>query len=74
MARPIQIKVGNELITGSLASCLSESIGTAPPIGQITPIILEFDKYYPYDNGNGQPIYNENTGAELRDPVTGEPK
>ena len=71
MARPIQIKIGSELITGSLTSAISEPIGTGHP-GQRTPIILEFDKYYQYDNGNGQPIYDENTGAELRDPVTGQ--
>ena len=35
--------------------------------------VYEFCKFFPYDNGKGYPIYNENTGRELRDPVTGEP-
>ena len=34
-------------------------------------IEILFNKYFPYDDGKGQPIYNEDTGAELRDPVTG---
>lgn len=32
---------------------------------------LVFDKYFPYDNGNGEPIYDEDTGEQLRDPITG---
>jgi hypothetical protein len=32
---------------------------------------LVFDKFFPYDNGNGQPIYNSADGSVLRDPVTG---
>ena len=35
--------------------------------------VYEFCKFFPYDDGNGNPIYNENTGKELRDPVTGLP-
>ena len=72
MARQIQIKIGDELITGKFTAYLSKVVGTAPVIGGNGPVILEFNKYYPYDNGNGQPIYDENTGDELRDPVTGQ--
>jgi hypothetical protein len=32
-----------------------------------------FDKYFQYDDGSGNPIYDQNTGATLRDPVTGQP-
>lgn len=32
---------------------------------------LVFDKFFPYDNGNGEPIYNSGDGSVLRDPVTG---
>ena len=35
--------------------------------------VYEFCKFFPYDDGKGNPIYDENTGKELRDPVTGEP-
>ena len=37
----------------------------------ISRLVLHFNKYFPYDNGNGQPIYDENNGNQLRDPVTG---
>jgi hypothetical protein len=68
MARPIQIKIGEEIITGAFYSyLLTGNYGDSQ-----SPVIIQFDKYYPYDNGNGQPIYNENTGAQLRDPVTGQ--
>jgi hypothetical protein len=30
-------------------------------------------EYWEYDDGNGNPIYDKDTGAELRDPVTGAP-
>ena len=30
-------------------------------------------RYWEYDDGNGNPIYDKFTGAELRDPVTGTP-
>jgi len=30
-------------------------------------------EYFEYDDGNGNPIYDKDTGAILRDPVTGEP-
>lgn len=30
-----------------------------------------FDKFFPYANGNGDPIYDEDSGTELRDPETG---
>jgi hypothetical protein len=71
MARPIQIKVGEEIISGEFIFHGS----LTGDYGQVqSPVIFQFDRYYPYDNGNGQPIYDENTGAELRDPVTGEPK
>jgi hypothetical protein len=30
-------------------------------------------EYYEYDDGNGNPIYNKDTGAILRDPITGQP-
>ena len=33
-----------------------------------------FDKFFPYANGNGDPIYNEDNGTELRDPETGREK
>lgn len=32
---------------------------------------IDFVKFFPYDNGDGQPIYDTETGAELRDPITG---
>ena len=34
---------------------------------------LDFDKYFPYDDGKGNPIYDEDSGAILRDPITGNP-
>ena len=33
---------------------------------------FEAVEYYEYGDGNGNPIYNKDTGAQLRDPVTGE--
>ena len=51
---------------------ITEITGLFPPIYGAYSLTLEFDKYFPYDNGNGQPIYNEDTGAQLRDPVTGQ--
>lgn len=39
-----------------------------------TPFNLILDlggHYFKYDNGNNEPIYDANTGAELRDPVSG---
>jgi len=35
------------------------------------PLDLVFDKFFPYDNGNGDPIYDTDNGSQLRDPVTG---
>lgn len=32
---------------------------------------FNFTKFFPYDNGQGQPIYNTGNGAQLRDPITG---
>lgn len=32
---------------------------------------LRLEKYFPYDNGNGDPIYDEDTGLNVRDPITG---
>jgi hypothetical protein len=65
MNNGISIEIGGVEITGSY-----------PGIGKAEShkIVIIFDKYFPYDDGNGNPIYDENTGAELRDPVTGEPK
>ena len=39
--------------------------------GPMKNFSLVFDKFFPYDNGNGQPIYNTDNGAQLRDPITG---
>jgi len=33
---------------------------------------IRVKEYHEYDDGNGNPIYDKNTGAILRDPVTGE--
>jgi len=34
---------------------------------------VNLDSYWPYDDGNGNPVWNTSTGAMLRDPVTGVP-
>jgi hypothetical protein len=34
-----------------------------------TSIVLKGDKYWPYKNAQGEPVYNETTGAKLADPV-----
>lgn len=34
---------------------------------------IVFDKFFPYDNGNNEPIYDTSNGEVLRDPVTGLP-
>ena len=41
-----------------------------PTLGDIT---IEPIEYWPYDDGNGNPIWDTQTGAMLRDPVTGLP-
>ena len=38
-----------------------------------TPCSIWVSSYWPYDDGNGNPIYDINSGATLRDPVTGAP-
>ena len=43
---------------------------TTPTIGSLSIEPLE---YWPYDDGNGNPIWDTQTGAMLRDPVTGLP-
>jgi hypothetical protein len=43
---------------------------TTPTIGSLSIEPLE---YWPYDDGNGNPIWDKDTGAMLRDPVTGQP-
>ena len=41
----------------------------------VQPLALEldYDKYFPYDDGKGNPIYDEDSGAILRDPIAGTP-
>ena len=34
---------------------------------------VDQDAYWEYDDGNGNPIYDKDTGVQLRDPVTGQP-
>jgi hypothetical protein len=34
---------------------------------------FSFEKYFEYDDGKGNPIYDEESGEKLRDPITGEP-
>jgi hypothetical protein len=63
-----------KLSLGSEEVILHDKPVIIPGIGGETSVTITLDKYFPYDNGNGQPIYDENTGTELRDPVTGEPK
>lgn len=55
-------------ITGDYAEPRGFGIG-----GSLSGVKFDFCKFFPYDNGNGQPIYNTDNGAELRDPVTGLP-
>ena len=43
------------------------------PIGSVNGSIGSPARYWEYDDGNGNPIYDKFTGAELRDPVTGTP-
>jgi len=33
-------------------------------------VTITAKKYYPYANSNGEPIYNEDTGAQLKDPLS----
>jgi len=51
---------GNQVIYTSTSSASIESVDIGP---------LE---YWEYDDGNGNPIYDKDTGEMLRDPVTGE--
>jgi hypothetical protein len=47
--------------------------GDFQSLSQAGTVRLIFDKFFPYDDGNGNPIYDEDTGRILRDPVTGQP-
>jgi hypothetical protein len=67
---PIQLKIGSDLITGSLKAYVQGSIG-GQDMEQISdPIILQYDKYFPYANSAGDAVYDESTGAELVDPLS----
>jgi len=41
----------------------------------LEPLVLklDYDKYFPYGNSDGEAIYDEETGETLRDPITGNP-
>jgi hypothetical protein len=67
---PIQLKIGSDLIMGSLKAGVQGSIGTQDMTLTYDPIILQYDKYFPYANSAGDPIYNESTGEELVDPLS----
>jgi hypothetical protein len=74
--RSIQIPLYGSIST-SLATFSVYAIGseydqflTTPTIGSLSIEPLE---YWPYDDGNGNPIWDTQTGAMLRDPVTGLP-
>lgn len=45
---------------------------TYKPLSAKSGVQLFFDKFFPYNNGNDEPIYDEESGETLRDPVTGE--
>ena len=40
-------------------------------VSEYNGLQFNFTKFFPYDNGQGQPIYNTSNGAQLRDPITG---
>jgi len=66
MEEKLYISIDGSLIQGTYSTPEFPNVKSS-----FEKIEILFNKYFPYDNGNGQPIYNENTGAELRDPETG---
>jgi hypothetical protein len=71
MSKSLKIKLigmpGEPVITGRHVPFLTSEKVAADVI------IQPGFKFFTYDNGNNEPIYDENTGEQLRDPVTGEP-
>jgi hypothetical protein len=66
MARLIQFKIGGDLITGNLSGGLFITTEQF----ESTPITLEYDTYFQYSNSQGLPVYDENTGQQLVDPLS----
>jgi hypothetical protein len=67
--RSIQIPLYGKIWTSRWVEGFDQFL-TTPTIGSLSIEPLE---YWPYDDGNGNPIWDTQTGAMLRDPVTGLP-
>jgi hypothetical protein len=71
--RLIPVKMYGYLRTSSKTQETEGSI-SAPACSVLdSPLTLEPDKYWEYDDGNGNPIWDKDTGDMLRDPLTGQP-
>jgi hypothetical protein len=68
----LKIDLDSVIITGAYSRFSRPFIPRATDVA--TDCVIKFEKFFPYANGNGDPIYDENDGSELRDPETGREK
>ena len=64
---PMYKNLETESIDGSVQY---ELYGTLPSLSNFS-LSISAKEYWEYDDGNGNPIYDTSTGAQLRDPITG---
>jgi hypothetical protein len=67
------IKIPKRGDDGAKHGSFTEIGGDYISLSQAGTVRIIFDKFFEYDDGNGNPIYDENSGRILRDPVTGQP-